>query len=97
MYLRIAASVVFLGIAIGAFGAHMLEDILTEHDQIDNWETGCLYHLIHGLALMLCATVLPSRKLSFWAFLRCRSRYDIPCIYRRGFKRVRRRGLSGVF
>lgn len=53
--LRLAALVVFLGIALGAFGAHGLEDRLAETGRADNWETATLYHLVHGVALFALA------------------------------------------
>lgn len=49
------------GVVLGAFGAHGLKDVLTpEAKQI--YQTGVLYHLIHGLALLAVgwlATVKP--------------------------------------
>lgn len=52
---RTAATVVFLGIALGAFGAHGLENQLEKTGRIDNWETATLYHLIHGITLFAIA------------------------------------------
>jgi len=66
--IRLAALVLFLGIALGAFGAHGLEERLTANDRIDTWETATLYHLIHGLALFVLAT-LPGRPLGYYWFL----------------------------
>lgn len=66
--LRIAATVVFLGIALGAFGAHGLADRLEETGRVDNWETATLYHLIHGLALFVIA-LHGGRRLGFSWFL----------------------------
>ena len=66
--LRLAALVLFLGIALGAFGAHGLEERLTANDRIDTWETATLYHLIHGLALFVLA-LLPGRPLGYYWFL----------------------------
>ena len=67
--IRIAAIVLFLGIALGAFGAHGLEETLTENDRVDTWETAAFYHLIHGLALLIVALLLPTRRFIFGAFL----------------------------
>lgn len=53
--LRLAALLVFLGIALGAFGAHGLEDRLADTGRADNWETATLYHLVHGVALFALA------------------------------------------
>lgn len=42
----------FLGVALGAFGAHGLQDRLAALDTADTFETGVRYHLIHALALL---------------------------------------------
>jgi uncharacterized membrane protein YgdD (TMEM256/DUF423 family) len=62
--LRVAAIVLFLGIALGAFGAHALADRLAETGRADNWETASFYHLLHGLALFAIA-LNGSRALGF--------------------------------
>lgn len=66
--IRIAAAVLFIGIALGAFGAHALEELLTERGREDIWETATLYHLIHGIALFVVAMVA-DRPLGYWCFL----------------------------
>lgn len=40
----------FLVVALGAFGAHGLEAILSPA-RIQTWQTGVLYHMFHTLAL----------------------------------------------
>ena len=65
---RIAAVVVFAGIALGAFGAHALEEVLAERGREDIWETATLYHLVHGLALFVVA-MAGARPLGYWWFL----------------------------
>ena len=42
----------FLGVALGAFGAHALKERLDENQQ-KTYQTGIQYHLIHGLGLVL--------------------------------------------
>lgn len=42
----------FLGVALGAFGAHGLKTKVSP-DLLAVWETGVLYHLIHALGLLL--------------------------------------------
>ncbi len=59
---------VFLGIALGAFGAHGLAGRLEATGRLDNWETATLYHLIHGLALFVVA-LIPGRPLGYYWFL----------------------------
>ncbi len=42
-----------LGVAIGAFGAHALNDILVENSRLDTYDTGVLYLFVHSLAIIL--------------------------------------------
>jgi uncharacterized membrane protein YgdD (TMEM256/DUF423 family) len=42
----------FLGVALGAFGAHGLKSRITP-DMLTVWQTGVQYHLIHALGLIL--------------------------------------------
>ena len=44
----------FLGVALGAFGAHALKTLPVE--QLAWWETGARYHLIHAVAIGLTTT-----------------------------------------
>jgi uncharacterized membrane protein YgdD (TMEM256/DUF423 family) len=52
--LRLAAALGFLGVALGAFGAHGLRDRLAPQ-MLEVYRTGVLYHLIHALALLAVA------------------------------------------
>jgi uncharacterized membrane protein YgdD (TMEM256/DUF423 family) len=54
----------FLGVALGAFGAHALQDRL-EPRMLEIFETGVRYHLIHALALFGVALLL-LRSPSGW-------------------------------
>ncbi len=42
----------FLGVALGAFGAHGLKTRVTP-ELLAVWQTGVQYHLVHALALIL--------------------------------------------
>ena len=42
-----------LAVAIGAFGAHALNPILTENGRVATFETAVQYHMFHTLALLL--------------------------------------------
>jgi uncharacterized membrane protein YgdD (TMEM256/DUF423 family) len=53
--LRLAAVSGFLVVALGAFGAHSLKGILTQHHTVDIWEKAVLYHMFHTLALLFLA------------------------------------------
>ncbi len=56
-----------LGIAAGAFAAHILEDRLSAEDMAI-FETGARYQVYHALALLLCAGLpLSGRCLSLAA------------------------------
>ncbi|WP_044479159.1 DUF423 domain-containing protein [Paenibacillus antibioticophila] len=46
----------FLAVALGAFGAHALKDKLTP-DRMKNYQTGIQYQIAHGLGLLLLGTV----------------------------------------
>ncbi len=65
--IRLAASIIFLGIALGAFGAHGLADRLEETGRLANWETATLYHLLHGLAMFVIARL--GKPIGFYWFL----------------------------
>ena len=45
------------GVVLGAWGAHGLETFLG-HSNTSSWETGVLYQLIHGLALLVVGVLL---------------------------------------
>jgi len=50
IFIRIAAVLAFLGVALGAFGAHALRDRLSPA-LLQVWNTAVLYHLLHAVAL----------------------------------------------
>ncbi len=52
LFVRLAAIFGFLGVALGAFGAHALKDRLTP-DMLAIYQTGVQYQVIHALALLL--------------------------------------------
>lgn len=47
----LGAIFMFLGVAVGAFGAHALKEKLAG-DAGKNYQTGVLYHLIHGVGIV---------------------------------------------
>jgi uncharacterized membrane protein YgdD (TMEM256/DUF423 family) len=49
--LRIGAVLGFLGVALGAFGAHALRERLSPA-ALQIWNTAVLYHLLHALVLL---------------------------------------------
>ncbi len=52
MWWRIAGVVGALGVALGAFGAHGLKQVVTDPHLLDVWETAARYHVLHALALL---------------------------------------------
>ncbi len=50
--LLVAGMTGFLGIALGAFGAHALKAVLELHHTKDLWNTAVLYHLVHTPVLL---------------------------------------------
>ncbi len=51
-----------LGVAIGAFGAHALKDVLTANETTATFQTGVQYHMIHALGLLLVGALCPHLK-----------------------------------
>ena len=64
-FLLPAAIFGFLGVAMGAFGAHGLKHLLNDY-QLEIYKTAVSYQMWHALLLGLVA-VLPERKLLCWA------------------------------
>jgi uncharacterized membrane protein YgdD (TMEM256/DUF423 family) len=52
---RTAAGLCFLAVALGAFGAHGLKNILQANGTSNVWQTAVLYHLAHAIALVALA------------------------------------------
>jgi uncharacterized membrane protein YgdD (TMEM256/DUF423 family) len=52
---RIATALCFLAVALGAFGAHRLNQTLETHGMLDVWNKAVLYHFIHAIALLVLA------------------------------------------
>jgi uncharacterized membrane protein YgdD (TMEM256/DUF423 family) len=50
-FVRLGAIGGFLGVALGAFGAHALRDRISP-DLLAVYQTGVQYHLVHALALL---------------------------------------------
>jgi uncharacterized membrane protein YgdD (TMEM256/DUF423 family) len=72
VFLSLGALLGALGVALGAFGAHVLKRRLGA-DMLAIFETGARYHLIHALALVATALALAHRspwpwKTAGWLF-----------------------------
>ena len=73
VFIRLGAALAFVGVALGAFGAHALRGSLSA-EHLAAFETGVRYQLIHAVALVLVGVLLdrrPSRltRASGWCFV----------------------------
>lgn len=71
--LTLAAALLFLAVALGAFGAHALKARLTPDLQAV-WQTAVQYHAWHALALLATGVLLLARPdarvgLAAWLFV----------------------------
>ena len=67
--LRIAAAMGFLAVALGAFGAHGLKDVLNQNGTAPIWEKAVFYHFIHAVMLFVLAQRSPVRTGPWLSFL----------------------------
>jgi uncharacterized membrane protein YgdD (TMEM256/DUF423 family) len=74
-FIIVGALVMFLAVALGAFGAHALEDYFSEKlDLKSSYETAVRYQMIHGLAIFIVAWLVSRWDSSLlstagWLFL----------------------------
>lgn len=66
---RIAALMGLLGIALGAFGAHGLKEILARNETTAIWEKAVFYHFIHAVMLFVLAGRKPLARGPWFSFL----------------------------
>lgn len=69
IFLIIGSSLAGLSVAIGAFGAHALKNILEANDRLQTFETGVKYQFYHALALILLGLLMQKfdHKLFIWS------------------------------
>jgi uncharacterized membrane protein YgdD (TMEM256/DUF423 family) len=60
LFIRLGAVASFVGVALGAFGAHALRARLSA-DHLAAFETGVRYQLLHALALVLVGLLIARR------------------------------------
>jgi uncharacterized membrane protein YgdD (TMEM256/DUF423 family) len=58
-----------LAVALGAFGAHGLKDLLLRNQTTALWEKAVFYHFIHALALFVLAGRTPFQLGPWLCFL----------------------------
>lgn len=73
-FLVFGAVLACLGVALGAFGAHALKNMLTEAGNLDTFETAVKYQFYHAFALIITGMLIErdfSKQFSRagWAFL----------------------------
>jgi uncharacterized membrane protein YgdD (TMEM256/DUF423 family) len=66
--LRIAAVLGFLAVALGAFGAHSLKELLARQNTAAIWEKAVLYHAIHAVMMFVIASRAQFSPFSWWCF-----------------------------
>lgn len=67
--MRIAALAGLLAVALGAFGAHSLKDLLARYDTTEIWQKAVFYHFIHAVMLFVLATRNPLPRGPWFCFL----------------------------
>ena len=66
---RIAAALGLLAVVLGAFGAHVLKDVLGHNGTAGIWDTAVFYHCIHAVMLFVLAERKPFVAIAWWSFL----------------------------
>ena len=59
---RYAAVLGVSGVALGAFGAHMLKETLLKRGTTESWKTAVSYQLLHAIALLALSTRDSNKK-----------------------------------
>jgi len=62
---KITALLGAMGVALGAFGAHGLRELLLENGRLETWETAVFYHIVHGVVLLILASIKPWRQMAW--------------------------------
>lgn len=66
---RIAAAAGLLAVALGAFGAHGLKELLAQNGTAAIWEKAVFYHFIHAVMLFVLAERKKLPAFAWWSFL----------------------------
>lgn len=66
---QLGALLAFLGVALGAFGAHALSGVLTP-ERLETYQTAVRYQMFHALGLLaLGALPLKAQRAAPWLFV----------------------------
>jgi len=66
--LKTAGLFALLGVAIGAFGAHSLEDLLTQNERLATFETAVQYQFYHAGGLFILGLLMLKFEHRFFRF-----------------------------
>ena len=66
--MRIAAAAGLLAVALGAFGAHGLKNLLAQNGTAAIWEKAVFYHFVHAVMLFILAERKPFPAVAWWGF-----------------------------
>ncbi|MCH6256226.1 DUF423 domain-containing protein [Puniceicoccaceae bacterium K14] len=64
-HFKVSTILALLGVVLGAFGAHGLEDKLAASGLSKTWDTAAFYHLVHAVALF-ALSLSPLGKQMKW-------------------------------
>jgi uncharacterized membrane protein YgdD (TMEM256/DUF423 family) len=67
--LRVAAFLGALAVALGAFGAHGLKELLVRNHTVEIWEKAALYHFLHAIMLVVLSLRKPLLNGPWFSFL----------------------------
>src|SRR4051812_49404180 len=67
-WISISAGILgFVGVALGAFGAHALKETLIARSSLDVWHTAVTYNLVHAAALLVIGrSTFNPQGLTLW-------------------------------
>ena len=68
LFLILGSSLGALSVAIGAFGAHALKQILEANNRLETFETGVKYQFYHSLALILLGLLMQKFDHKMFAY-----------------------------
>ena len=68
-FTRVASVMGLLAVALGAFGAHGLKDLLAQNGTAAIWEKAVFYHFIHAVMLFVLAERKTLPAVAWWSFL----------------------------
>jgi uncharacterized membrane protein YgdD (TMEM256/DUF423 family) len=68
LFVRVAAALCFLAVALGAFGAHAFKSIIARNGMVDVWNKAVLYHFIHAIAIFVLAFSGTTQRSASWLF-----------------------------